>query len=80
MIPKHLKKLKKKKLKIKKEEKEGNKIEVPKENQKKVEAKSNKKAYYVMDYFSRGLLYSYYFYYLELNLIYKLFLNIKYVK
>ena len=45
--------------KIEEKKEEENKIEEPEENKKKVESKTIKKAYYVMDYFSRGLLYSY---------------------
>ncbi len=45
--------------KIEDKKEEGNKIEDPEENKIKLAAKSNDKAYYVMDYISRGLLYSY---------------------
>ena len=50
---------KKKDKKIEEKKEEGNKIEEPKENIKQIGVKTDEKAYYVMDYFSRGLLYSY---------------------
>ena len=50
---------KKKDKKIEEKKEEGNKIEDPEENIKQIGAKTDEKAYYVMDYFSRGLLFSY---------------------